>query len=127
NKQENKVRNINKNNVANKRNSLSPTLSYKKKDEFAKIENIPAYLRKNKSRTMPTQTIKKERVNTTENKEKQTIQQNNEKLQRGSTPDELDAIFRKMAKRAKQAKQSKIITQLMNRLQKISLIKVRLK
>lgn len=101
NKQENKVRNINKNNVANKRNSLSPTLSYKKKDEFAKIENIPAYLRKNKSRTMPTQTIKKERVNTTENKEKQTIQQNNEKLQRGSTPDELDAIFRKMAKRAK--------------------------
>src|SRR5699024_12310032 len=59
------------------------------------------YLRKNKSRTMPTQTIKKERVNTTENKEKQTIQQNNEKLQRGSTPDELDAIFRKMAKRAK--------------------------
>src|SRR5690625_4903723 len=50
---------------------------------------------------MPTQTIKKERVNTTENKEKQTIQQNNEKLQRGSTPDELDAIFRKMAKRAK--------------------------
>src|SRR5699024_12401138 len=67
NKQENKVRNINKNNVANKRNSLSPTLSYKKKDEFAKIENIPAYLRKNKSRTMPTQTIKKERVNTTEN------------------------------------------------------------
>src|SRR5699024_9784027 len=71
-KQENKVKNINKNNVDNKRNSLSPTLSYKKKDEFAKIENIPAYLRKNKSRTMPTQTIKKERVNTTENKEKQT-------------------------------------------------------
>ena len=101
NKQVNKVKNTNKNNVANKRKSLSPTLSYKKKDEFAKIENIPAYLRKNKSRTMPTQTIKKERVNTTENKEKQTIQQNNEKLQRGSTPDELDAIFRKMAKRAK--------------------------
>src|SRR5690625_7745711 len=50
---------------------------------------------------MPTQTIKKERVNTTENKEKHTIQQNNEKIQRGSTPDELDAIFRKMAKRAK--------------------------
>lgn len=101
NKQVNKVKNTNKNNVANKRKSLSPTLSYKKKDEFAKIENIPAYLRKNKSRTMSTQTIKKERVNTTENKEKQTIQQNNEKLQRGSTPDELDAIFRKMAKRAK--------------------------
>src|SRR5699024_470506 len=40
NKQENKVRNNNKNNVANKRNSLTPTLSYKKKDEFAKIENI---------------------------------------------------------------------------------------
>src|SRR5690625_528493 len=59
NKQENKVRNINKNNVANKMNSLSPTLSYKKKDKFAKIENIPAYLRKNKSSTMPTQTTKK--------------------------------------------------------------------
>ena len=101
NKQVNQVRNTNKNKVTNKRKSLSPTLSYKKKDEFAKIENIPAYLRKNKSRTMPTQTIKKERANTTEHKEKQTIQQNNEKLQRGSTPDELDAIFRKMAKRAK--------------------------
>src|SRR5699024_10179370 len=43
NKQVNKVKNTNKNNVANKRKSLSPTLSYKKKDEFAKIENIPAY------------------------------------------------------------------------------------
>src|SRR5699024_5360413 len=55
NKQVNQVRNTNKNKVTNKRKSLSPTLSYKKKDEFAKIENIPAYLRKNKSRTMPTQ------------------------------------------------------------------------
>lgn len=101
NKQVNKVRNTNKNKVTNTKKSLSPTLSYKKKDEFAKLENIPAYLRKNKSRTIPTQTIKKERVNRTEYKEKQTIQQNTEKLQRGSTPDELDAIFRKMAKRAK--------------------------
>ncbi|HLR59418.1 MAG TPA: DNA translocase FtsK [Pseudogracilibacillus sp.] len=87
------------NSVYNAGTTLSPTLSYQRKRDLSKMENVPAYLRKSKARPKPERIIKQEREEEIKIKEEAKQQQHFEKLKRGSTPDELDAVFKKLEKR----------------------------
>ena len=96
------------NSVYNAGESLSPTLSYQRKRDLSKMENVPAYLRKDKTRSKPERVIKKEREEEIEFEEETTKKQEFEKLKRGSTPDELDAVFRKLEKKPQINEKSEI-------------------
>lgn len=89
------------NNVYNAGASLSPTLSYQRKRDLSKMENVPAYLRKDKSRPKPERIVKKEHEAEVKLKEEVEKRNETERLKRGSTPDELDAVFQKLEKKAK--------------------------
>ena len=91
-----KTRNKEYNSVYNAGKNLSPTVSYQRKRDLSKMEDIPAYLRKDRTKTNPEAVdFKKQRI---ERKQKEQVekQQKAERIKRGTTPDELDAIYKKL-------------------------------
>ncbi len=91
-----KIRNKEYNSVYNAGKNLSPTVSYQRKRDLSKMEDIPAYLRKDRTKSNPDAVdFEKQRV---ERKQKEQIekQEKAERIKRGTTPDELDAIYKKL-------------------------------
>lgn len=110
--EENKTRKQNKNrtnqfkSVYNAGTNLSPTISYQRKRDLSKMENVPAYLRKDRNRPKPERVIKREREEENKKQEEIKKQEEYERLKRGSSPDELDAIYRKIEERSKANQES---------------------
>lgn len=98
-----KIRNKEYNSVYNAGKNLSPTVSYQRKRDLSKMEDIPAYLRKDRTKSNPDAVdFEKQRV---ERKQKEQIekQQKAERIKRGTTPDELDAIYKKLNEKPKKS------------------------
>ncbi len=78
----------------------SPRISFKRNKELSQIEEVPAYLRKERNRAKPKQQVDFRQGRERINQEEIIEQRKQERLKRGSSPDELDAIYRKIEERA---------------------------
>lgn len=78
----------------------SPTISLKRNQDLSKMEEVPAYLRKERNRTKPKQQADMRQARERLKQEEIIEQRKQERLKRGSSPDELDAIYRKIEERA---------------------------
>lgn len=78
----------------------SPTISLKRNQDLSKMEEVPAYLRKERNRTKPKRQAEMRQGRERIKQEEIIEQRKQERLKRGSSPDELDAIYRKIEERA---------------------------